>query len=530
MSNLLSPFTPGASLTTDGKPVVVRVRAAGEVTVRSGRLLLADPELLEPLPYVRTVAPGRYPVLLAVEERPEPRTWDEHVVSVLVRLGNSAPLSWELALREGQDARLLRPASFYAPPRTPAYRQFFAFLDAEGEAVFKSAGRVLKAGLEKMPSARVRCTQEALPGDGLNVVMWDSIRVPTSWWGLDAAGVPVCLVLDSGFLDLERPRMGGDVAARQKRIRLRIEEVRLEGASVDPEVVSELGDYGGEAAEAIDLLLALAAAEGERDCWFSKLLGPVMYAAGRICEEAPEHVARVAEALDTARSGGAAAGLLAVVYAIRGDVAKPLLPHVLRYLGPGYSEDVYDRAWEALRQIAWGAAHTLPGVMEAARRMPQACKFSVLYTLRELLRAGGHADIGALLAVIDPVTSDGDDHLQEAQMDLLGYLGLDKPEVASRILTLLDSHAGQVGTLTWAHIESNPVQRAQLVGSLLKTLEDERFAWQRSAALYHLAALRHGDPRIAPVLQRLMESGPEPLRQWTREAIEDNPPPSLQAS
>ena len=86
--------------------------------------------------------------------------------------------------------------------------------------------------------------------------------------------------------------------------------------------------------------------------------------------------------------------------------------------------------------------------------------------------AGGHAEIEALLAVIDPVTSDGDDHLQEAQMDLLGYLGLDKPE----------------------------------------------------------AALRHDDPRIAPVLQRIMESGPQPLRQWARETIEDNPPPSPQAS
>jgi hypothetical protein len=66
MSNLLSAFQDGARLTDRGQSVDVSVRFAGAVAVRSGRLLLTHPRLKGTRPYVRSISPRRYPVLLSV--------------------------------------------------------------------------------------------------------------------------------------------------------------------------------------------------------------------------------------------------------------------------------------------------------------------------------------------------------------------------------------------------------------------------------------------------------------------------------
>ncbi len=215
----------------------------------------------------------------------------------MIRIRDAEPASWELALRKGQDAWLIRPVSSYRLKRDERAHSLLALLDADGARKVKKAWTALEGTLAQMDPRRVGCLDLPFRDSELNAVAWSNRGLPvSSWWGLDAAGEPVCLVLDCGALDLRRPTPGEDVGARREWIRALSAEVRDHSTSVERKVVSRLADYGGEAEEALDLMLDLVAPEGERD-----LLGSRLWAAAgavaRICEDRPVHVPRVAEAL-----------------------------------------------------------------------------------------------------------------------------------------------------------------------------------------------------------------------------------------
>jgi hypothetical protein len=451
----------------------------------------------------------------------------ERVGLAMVRIRDGEPASWELALRKGQDARLIRPVGAYCLKRDERVHSLLALLDGEGARKVKKAWPALEGTLEQMDSRRVGCLELPFRDSELNAVAWSNGRHPvSSWWGLDAAGEPVCLVLDGGAFDLRRPTPGGDAAARRQWIRALIAEVRDDGPSVERRVVSRLADYGGEAEEALDLLLELVASEGERDVLGSRLW-TAADAVARICEERPVHVPRVADALATARSEGAAAGLLAILQCFRADLAKPLVPAVMRYLEPGHTRDVYLQAWEAMARLAWVAPETLPVVLQAVRRMEGFCKGIALSAVKNLLNAEAKAELHEVLGALDPIAVDGgpddpDSFLPDGQFDVLVCLGVEKDEVLARMLLLLASENNYEISHVSKYLSQAKVPPARMVDVCLRVLGDERSEVSHGAVLYHLAEYLGADPRVEPTLLSYATSGTGELRECAREALAEH--------
>lgn len=107
-------FTPGARFTDDEGPIEVEQRTGPELWLPSGKLIASDPNpwMHEVEPYVDTVEPGKYPVTVAVArfggERPDTR-----VAAAKVVISETLVVSWEPALRGGDDPLMLGDGEFF---------------------------------------------------------------------------------------------------------------------------------------------------------------------------------------------------------------------------------------------------------------------------------------------------------------------------------------------------------------------------------------------------------------------------------
>lgn len=523
MIDFLSAFED-TKLTEGGRPVAVSPRFAGLLALRSGRLLATDPFRPEaPRPFVRQVTPGIYPVLLSVMKRLTGALQDEERVALLmIRFQKDVkPVTWELALREGDDARLVAPAAAYALQSASGRG---ALLDAR-------AGTLLKLARDKLARQKHKLTafhraSPSLGRYGLNVVAYHHSRFDDAcaWWGLNADGEPACLVLDFEKLDGVRPPLGGDPAARRERIQALIAD--LKRGALDKDGITALGAYRGEAAEAVEPLLAFAAAEGERDLWSSERLRAAAASVGHICAEAPEQVARVVEALAAARSDGAAAGVLRAVYRVGSLHGEPLVPAVLRYLEPGHTEDLYSHALEAVGELAFVSHEAMPKVLALGRSLPPGiARFSVMYAMVDLIEAGAKPAPSDVLEMIDPVLPSGTTDFQEAQLSLLHRLGYELPEVEERMATLLASDDPFVQRLAVQQLQEAGAYPTRVVDKLLADLADEQRAPHHDFALELLAKYLGKDPRVESVFRQLAAQGPLMLRAQAQQTLERFDPP-----
>ncbi|RAY16769.1 hypothetical protein DPM19_00955 [Actinomadura craniellae] len=110
-------FTPGRRLARDDGyiAVVAEPEHAGPLRLPTGSVLAADPGTVNDrdLPFTVTVPPGDYPVLIAAMRwEHEGGHWGETPAAML-RITDEPTTSWELALRPGQDARLLDTDEFF---------------------------------------------------------------------------------------------------------------------------------------------------------------------------------------------------------------------------------------------------------------------------------------------------------------------------------------------------------------------------------------------------------------------------------
>lgn len=175
-------------------------RELGEVELPSGRIVGCDPlTFADMAPFARAVPPGRYPATVWAEDR-DGQLGD---VGLLATRVSDAPVAtWELALREGQDAKALKDGEFF------------------GMAV--DAGMVALADAETMKAAEFRHDETAekedsyfddvdeaafenraalltpVPGEPGNMAICNSggDGYFPCLWGLDAQGAPVVLVAD----------------------------------------------------------------------------------------------------------------------------------------------------------------------------------------------------------------------------------------------------------------------------------------------------------------------------------------------
>ncbi len=209
--DLQKVFTPGASFQQGGQPVAVEVRRVAELFLPSGRIVACDP-LVNPEsePYSRSVAPGTYPVELAIA-RVSPD--NPRVASARVLFREGTPSRFELASVRALPADL-------GPDEFVGYgvdAGMGCFMDAE-------AGRLLTQACDALAESQsyydvLARELQARPDDKPdwvdhrpdptrreNVVVFESgwgDGIYPSYWALDAAGEPLWLATDFEVLSQE---------------------------------------------------------------------------------------------------------------------------------------------------------------------------------------------------------------------------------------------------------------------------------------------------------------------------------------
>ncbi|MDY7231994.1 DUF4241 domain-containing protein [Hyalangium rubrum] len=335
--DLLSAFENERVLLSRGRPVAVYTHHAGTLVLTSGRIVVCNPLTLPPRPlpgahllvlltlnhrepFSRAVPPGRYPVLLSVirTRRTGSSAAHESIAMAMVRFEESRPVRWERATR-GEPARVLPPHPRHGYRAEP---DITAFLDADVVERVPDRSRQFVDTFTAHSSPMWSSTALTLePRSGANIIAFSSPTpgaesraqgVSTSWWGLGEDGQPVCLVTDFLDLDLSRPALPDDAEARLGRIRDLVLQLRYGDAEMRGRALREIGDYGGEAAEAVESVL-------ERILSTESDAAEREYAAAaiaRICAEAPEQVELLARALAAPVGTEALAALLRAVGSI----------------------------------------------------------------------------------------------------------------------------------------------------------------------------------------------------------------------
>jgi hypothetical protein len=206
-SDLDAMFRPGTRYALPGgnqadkvHEVVVVVRQAGLLQLPSGRLVVADPAWLDATlePFTVAVDPGVYPVILAVIHFKDGPA-HQRVAAARLVVRTEPVATWELALRPGQDPRLLSD------------NELFGFAVDSGTACLHDAavtavmvGMVTDAweGFVDAHGDKLFRNQPAEvidPGSGANLIAfhsgWGDGYYPT-WIGRTAAGQVACFVAD----------------------------------------------------------------------------------------------------------------------------------------------------------------------------------------------------------------------------------------------------------------------------------------------------------------------------------------------
>jgi Protein of unknown function (DUF4241) len=186
-----------------GGPVVVEVRQAGRLRMPSGRLIAADPAWLdaELEPFTTTVSPGAYPVALAVIRfEQDPRHQRVAAANLVVR--QEPVVSWELALRPGEDPRMLGEGEFFGfgvDTGTAAFLDAAALTAMVGLVTDGWETFVERHGGNLYRQQQAEVAEMIDPASGANLIAfesgWGDGAYPT-WIGRTAAGEVACFVAD----------------------------------------------------------------------------------------------------------------------------------------------------------------------------------------------------------------------------------------------------------------------------------------------------------------------------------------------
>ncbi|HZC08255.1 MAG TPA: DUF4241 domain-containing protein [Ktedonobacterales bacterium] len=200
-------FQDGATIAdTQGTLATMRVQPVGDLVALTGRIIACDPlTAIDPAPFARHVAPGRYPVIASVAAL---ANGDVRVACVMMRVSDAPVAEWEMARLEGQESVELDTGEFFGYPVDAGVG---CFMDAQAavalDARYDSDESFDEALINALETNRAQHLDYAAvtldEASGVNLVMVESgwgDGVYASYWGLDAGGAPVCLVTDFSVL------------------------------------------------------------------------------------------------------------------------------------------------------------------------------------------------------------------------------------------------------------------------------------------------------------------------------------------
>ena len=177
-------FTDGAERPSGDRVLRLSTHAAGPLHLPSGRLVAADPSSLDhgEEPFTVTVAPGRYPVTISLATFTDD-PGHRRVAAARLRVADSPTVTWELAVRAGQNVLDLGAGEFFG---FGVDAGLGCFVDEDNRE--RLAGEWERLDFDRFAT---------LPGGDL--VAWSSGwgdgAYPT-WTGRDASGAVTCFVAD----------------------------------------------------------------------------------------------------------------------------------------------------------------------------------------------------------------------------------------------------------------------------------------------------------------------------------------------
>ena len=195
-----------ASLTSNTKAGgwTLRRHDSGSLLLPTGRIVACDPSVIsgEEEAFVRTVAPGSYPVSLVLATDTE----QARVAAAILRFSDASPVSWERARTVEDDD--LEMTGYGVDSATGCFldSSALAIVATELEPTAQWEQRIEEA-LEAAPdddwfSANIPVSQ-APPTNAIAFSSGFGDGLYASWFGLDADGNTVCLLTDFEVLEAE---------------------------------------------------------------------------------------------------------------------------------------------------------------------------------------------------------------------------------------------------------------------------------------------------------------------------------------
>ena len=233
-TDLAAAFRDGQEFVSDrGRTLKVAVKEVGKLVVTSGRIVVCDPTYAPVKhPLARTIPKGKYAVELC--------SADGRIACAKLRIRNTKPVRWELAIWPGQKLADLESDLFYGYGVDAGTGCFLDFDQDKFRESFRDESLFDYDARTPSDPFKGEWAERVLdPKSGGNIIVFSSgwgDGSYASFWGFDASDNVVCLVTDFGVL-LDFPEI----------------TFRINGAFVRP-----FGEVRHRALDLADLILEIA--------------------------------------------------------------------------------------------------------------------------------------------------------------------------------------------------------------------------------------------------------------------------------